>query len=101
MPKRIPQRDPIRAYQRKATAQRRVGENAQCVCGEKRPEALIRNRKPTICAACKRKREAKTIMDRHHVAGKSNHPATVEVPVNDHRACLSAAQHDWPKETLE
>lgn len=101
MLKRVPQRDPIRAYQRKATAQRRVGENAQCACGEKRPEALIRNNNLTICAACTRKREGKTTMDKHHVAGKSNHPATIEVPVNDHRARLSVAQHDWPKESLE
>jgi hypothetical protein len=26
---------------------------------------------------------------------------TIAVPVNDHRAELSEAQHDWPKRTLE
>ncbi|MGB9242164.1 MAG: hypothetical protein WCC03_02345, partial [Candidatus Acidiferrales bacterium] len=26
---------------------------------------------------------------------------TIAIPVNDHRAELSTAQHDWPKETLE
>jgi hypothetical protein len=40
-------------------------------------------------------------MDKHHVAGKNNHPATVEIPVNDHRAELTRAQKDWPTRTLE
>lgn len=39
-------------------------------------------------------------MDAHHVAGKANSPIVVRVPVNDHRACLSVAQADWPKSTL-
>jgi hypothetical protein len=39
--------------------------------------------------------------DKHHVAGSANHPVTVKIPVNDHRAILSTAQYDWPKKTLE
>ncbi len=39
-------------------------------------------------------------MDDHHFAGKANSPATIRVPVNDHRARLSVAQSDWPKSTL-
>jgi hypothetical protein len=39
-------------------------------------------------------------MDRHHFAGRANNPATVSVPVNDHRAILSVAQAEWPKSTL-
>src|SRR5207248_8773793 len=39
--------------------------------------------------------------DNHHPAGKANDPTTILVPVNDHRAELSPAQSDWPKETLE
>ena len=35
------------------------------------------------------------------MAGKANDPITVPVDVNDHRAELSSAQDDWPKETLE
>jgi hypothetical protein len=54
-----------------------------------------------ICAACKRKKEEKTTVDNHHVAGKANSPVTMPVPVNDHRADLSASQQDWPKETLQ
>lgn len=42
-----------------------------------------------------------TAMDDHHVAGKPNDPTTVPVPVNDHRAELSTAQYDWPKQTRE
>lgn len=40
-------------------------------------------------------------MDEHHIAGKANSPITVSIPANDHRAELSVAQHEWPKETLE
>jgi hypothetical protein len=54
-----------------------------------------------ICAACKRKEKGQKPMDDHHVAGVSNHPATIPVPVNDHRADLNEAQRDWPKLTLE
>jgi len=39
-------------------------------------------------------------MDKHHFAGRANNPATIPVPVNDHRARLSVAQSDWPKPTL-
>src|ERR1700687_5110889 len=48
--KRPLKRDPIGAYARKATAARRVGEDTKCACGEARPEALIPNSKPTVCA---------------------------------------------------
>jgi hypothetical protein len=102
MPKKLPQRDPISAYQRKSTATRRIGQSAQCTyCGETRPEALITNSKPLICAACQRKDQGKTTMDDHHVAMQANNPATLPVPVNDHRAELSIAQDDWPKRTRE
>ena len=40
-------------------------------------------------------------MDDHHFAGESNSPVKVPTPVNDHRAELSVAQQDWPKETRE
>ncbi len=40
-------------------------------------------------------------MEYHHLARESNNPTTVPVPVNDHRAELSAAQYDWPKSTQE
>ncbi len=101
MRKRPPQRDPIVAYQRKATAARRVGGHTQCACGEARPEALIAGSNPTICNACEGKRRGRTTFDDHHVAGKANSPVTIQVPVNDHRARLSIAQYDWPKRTLE
>ncbi len=101
MRKRPPQRDPIVAYQRKATAARRVGGHTQCACGEARPEALIAGSNPTICNACEGKRRGRTTFDDHHVAGKANSPVTIPVWVNDHRARLSVAQYDWPKRTLE
>ena len=40
-------------------------------------------------------------MDDHHPAMKANNPATIPVPVNDHRAVLNVAQDDWPKDTRE
>lgn len=101
MVRKLPQRDPIGRYQREATAARRIGVNKQCACGETRPEALIAGSKPTVCAACQRKKHGRSTFDSHHVAGKSNSAATIPVPVNDHRSALSPAQYDWPKETLE
>src|SRR5215467_9967630 len=101
MKRKLPQTDPIAAYQRKTAAARRIGQNAQCICGEKRPEALITGSVPIICAACKRKQEGKATMDDHHAFGEANDSATtIPVPVNDHRAELSVAQQDWPKRTL-
>jgi hypothetical protein len=40
-------------------------------------------------------------MDLHHPAGRSNNPAAVLVPVNDHRAVLSPQQYEWPQQTWE
>src|SRR6266404_7820693 len=93
--------DPIARYHRKAKALRRIGLENQCKCGENRPEALISSSKPIICAACQRVKRGRTVFDEHHPSGKSNNPATIRVHVNDHRAVLSPAQYDWPRETLE
>lgn len=101
MPKKLPQRDPIRAYMRKSNAMNRVGSGNKCECGESRPEALIAGTQPITCAACKREAEGKSVMDDHHVAGKANCSATVAIFVNDHRSQLSVDQYDWPKETTE
>ena len=101
MTPKIPKRDPAAAHGRKRRAARRVGLNAQCACGEKRPEALIAGSNPSICTACEGIRRGRTTFDDHHVAGKANSPVTIQVPVNDHRARLSVAQYDWPKRTLE
>jgi len=102
MPRKLPQRDPIGAYQRKATAERRIGVGARCAwCGETRPEALIRNSNPMICAACRRQQCGKTIFDGHHPAGEANSRVKLPIWVNDHIAILSVLQYDWPKETLE
>ena len=90
--------DPIKAHARIQAARRRVGVNAKCDCGETRPQAL---QKKVTCGECDRTARGKTPFDHHHVAGKNNSCATVSVPVNDHRAELSAAQYDWPKDTLE
>src|SRR5438477_4902113 len=99
--KKPPQRDPIGAFQHKATAARRIGVDKQCACGESRPEALIPGSDPIICAKCDREKKGHTVMDDHHVAGRANSSETIPTPVNDHRAELNTAQQDWPKETLQ
>jgi hypothetical protein len=99
--KKPPQRDPIGAFQRRATAARRIGADKQCACGETRPEALISGSDPTICAKCDREKKGRTVMDNHHVEGKANSSETIPTPVNDHRAELNTAQQDWPKGTLQ
>jgi hypothetical protein len=100
--KKLPLRDPEAAYQRAATAQRRVGEGARCACGEIRPLALIPGSNPVICAKCQRQKRGHSIMDNHHPFGKANDAKTIiPAPVNDHRADLNEAQRDWPKRTLE
>lgn len=100
MPAKIPQRDPRSAHRRQSTASRRAA-NKRCSCGESRPKALIPKSNPTICAKCQRIRQGRTTVDRHHPPGIANDPLRIPVPVNDHRAELSVAQDDWPKDVLE
>lgn len=100
MPRKMPTRDPSGTHRRKVVATRRVGVGARCLCGEDRPEALIAGSSPTICGACQRAERGRSTIDQHHFAGRANSPATIPVPVNDHRAILSVAQADWPKSTL-
>ncbi|HET6274551.1 MAG TPA: hypothetical protein VFE16_01270 [Candidatus Cybelea sp.] len=94
-------KDQIRTAARQAGAQRRVGEDAACPCGEKRPEALIAGRTPTVCYECDAKRRSKSTLEEHHVAGRANDPTAIDVPINDHRAELSVAQYEWPPLTLQ
>jgi hypothetical protein len=70
-------------------------------CGESRPEALIAGSKPMVCAECKRRQKGQSVMDYHHVAGKRNHDLKIPVLANDHRAVLTPAMYEWPKETRE
>jgi hypothetical protein len=98
---KVKQRDPESAYARNAIAKRRSGIGARCKCGEMRAQALIREKNRVICHECKRKERGMTTRDNHHFAMKANSPAIVSIPVNDHRAELNIAQHDWPKQTRE
>jgi hypothetical protein len=94
--------NPIGRERRKAVAARPLGEHGVCVaCGEDRPAALITGRLPRLCARCARIRQGKRTVDQHHPAGRANHPLTIPVGVNSHRAELSEDQHDWPRSTLE
>jgi len=69
--KRNSSRDPIAAFEREARADRRVGHDGQCKCGEKRPLAIIPNSKPTICANCRRVKLSRSTLDNHHPAGEA------------------------------
>lgn len=98
----LPQRDPSGAYRRNVKAARRVGKNKRCSeCGESRPEALVPKSNPRICYECERKSNGQKPEDNHHFAGEANHPLTIPIPINDHRAELSAAQYDWEKKMRE
>jgi hypothetical protein len=101
MPKSPRQPNPITAAARRSKAARRVGVGSACACGENRPRALIPGSNPMICAKFKRFKEGRSVYDNHHVAGKANHPLTIPIPVNDHRAILSERQLAWPNKTLE
>ena len=57
--------------------------NARAV---KRDRKLCAKGKSTSLRRCKRKKRGYTTLDNHHFAGKANSPATMPVPVNDHRA---------------
>jgi hypothetical protein len=96
-----PHPDPIATFQRNAKAARHAGKDARCACGEVRPEALVKGSNPRVCAECSRKMKGHAITDRHHVAGRANSRVTIPIPANDHRALLSPAQYEWPRETLE
>lgn len=100
VPPQIPPSDPRAAHRRKSKAERRVGINAKCACGEARPQALIPGTDPIICAQCQRRLLKHEERDDHHNFGASNSPLTMYVPVNDHRADLSVTQQNWPQETL-
>jgi hypothetical protein len=99
--KKKQERDPIAAFQRQSSAARRIGHGKKCKCGERRPLALVSGSNPTTCASCGREKRGQSPFDEHHPAGQANHPATVPVWVNDHRASLTEAQYDWPEETWE
>lgn len=101
MKRKTPSRDPVRTYQRDAIAVRRLPEDSQCACGEARPRALIPGTDPMTCARCDRKQKGKSTRDDHHVAAEANSPVKIPIPVNDHRARLSADQYEWPKGTIE
>jgi hypothetical protein len=98
---KVKHRDPEAAYARNAIAKRRAGVDARCKCGEIRAQALIREKNRVICHECKRKERGMTTRDNHHFAMKANSPITVPIHVNDHRAEINIAQHDWPKQTRE
>jgi hypothetical protein len=94
-------RDPVAAWLRTTRAQRRVGVNAACACGERRPYALIAGRVPPQCFRCERLAHGREPYELNHVFGQHNSPLTIRYPVNDHRAVFSVKQYRWPPGSLE
>ncbi len=94
-------RDPIGAWLRDTRAQRRVGREAACACGEARPFALISGRSPPICFRCERLAHGRAPYELNHVFGKRNSALTIRYPINDHRAIFSVKQLDWPPGALD
>jgi hypothetical protein len=101
MKRKIPSHNPRAEHCRKILAARRIGKNAECSCGETRPEALSRKKGKVMCAACVRKSRGHSEFDGHHVFGEANSEFTMLIPVNDHRADLSGPQNAWPANTLQ
>ena len=89
------------AWLRSSRAQRRVGRNAACTCGEARAYALIAGRTPPLCYRCERLAQGREPFEDNHVFGKRNSDLTIRYPINDHRAVLSVAQYRWPPDALE
>jgi hypothetical protein len=95
------ERDPVAAWLRGSRAQRRVGPDAACACGESRPYALITGRTPPRCYRCERVAQGREPYEDNHVFGKRNSDLMIRYPINDHRGLLSVAQYRWPPDALE
>jgi hypothetical protein len=93
--------DPIKTAGRRARAQRRNGVGAVCTdCGQDDPQKLVARSRPKRCHDCYELKHGRKPKQDHHLGGKTNSKATVEVSTNDHQGILSDAQRDWPIETL-
>jgi hypothetical protein len=62
---------------------------------------LISDAVPIICFECQKRQLGQLTLEDHHPAFEVNSAAKVPIPANDHRAELSSAQYDWPKNTRE
>jgi hypothetical protein len=73
--------DPIGDDVRKLRRHRRLGSGAAClICGETNPDAL--------------RRTQRTLLERHHLAGRANDPELTVVVCLNHHAILSELQRD-------
>jgi Zn ribbon nucleic-acid-binding protein len=80
---------------RRARRKRTVG-GAPCQgCAWADVTALTKPEDSVSCYECGRDRDGKPTTEAHHIQGRANDPATVQVPGNLHRM-LSDNQIDWP-----
>jgi len=76
------------------------GRDPQCArCRESEPAALVVDGGEVLCYECQAEQNGRSVIERHHIAGRHNDPATVALPGNAHRL-LSDEQRAWPVETL-
>jgi hypothetical protein len=94
------EQDPIAAWLRGTRAQRRVGHDAACACGESRPYALIARRTPPRCYRCERLAQDREPYEDNDVFGKRHSGLKIRYPINDHRAIFSMKQYSWPPGAL-
>jgi hypothetical protein len=86
---------------REEQALQRLGtRDPRCrLCGESRAVALLRRRRGIICYECDNRARGRPTTELHHVFGRNNSCATVEMLANDHRV-MNHRMVDWPRETL-
>jgi hypothetical protein len=68
-------------------------------CAETDPRALVGVNPNIVCYEHQHDAQSRAWLEEHHVAGRRNDPATVQIPGNDHRI-LSDLQQAWPRDTL-
>jgi hypothetical protein len=72
----------------------------RCIdCGESDPFALTLTPDGLRCYECQALAAGRPWTERHHPAGRHNHPTTVAIPGNDHRV-VDDHKTDWPRDTL-
>ena len=69
-------------------------------CPEEDPLALTGVHPDEMCQEHLADARGKGWLDSHHAAGRSNDPATVAIPANDHARISHGYQALWPRETL-
>jgi hypothetical protein len=80
---------------RRAQRARVLGADPRCGrCGWAEQTALAKANGQILCYECRSMQKGRMTVEKHHIVGRDNDPATVALPGNLHRQ-LSDAQLDW------